>query len=216
MLGGGVHDGATGQEGLEIEPDMAFGGGLAAAMFGPVQRACHQLDGGRVHDVDEPLETEGELRMTVAAEGGLQGVQMIQHGPEELLGHFRFARAIGVGERVFRRGRGGAQRRQRAGVKPQGVADVVETETVGQLGVKQADDVAPGSKIAPLIFHTGRTRQLGHQMRRNEVANLAQQGELAGGWLGCGFLFHALPCGRAKTRKPTFFYLSTINPVVQQ
>jgi len=34
MLGGGVHDGAAGQEGLEIEPDMAFGGSLAAAMFG--------------------------------------------------------------------------------------------------------------------------------------------------------------------------------------
>ena len=31
MLGSGVHDGAAGQEGLEIEPDMAFGGSLAAA-----------------------------------------------------------------------------------------------------------------------------------------------------------------------------------------
>jgi hypothetical protein len=53
-------------------------------------------------------------------------------------------------------------------------------------------------------------------MWRNEVANLPQERELAGGWLGCGFHFHALPCGRAQTRKPTFFYLSTVNPVSQQ
>jgi hypothetical protein len=53
-------------------------------------------------------------------------------------------------------------------------------------------------------------------MRRNEVAKLPQERELAGGWLGCGFLFHAPPCGRAQTRKPTFSCLSTLNPVGQQ
>lgn len=205
MLGGGIHDGAAGQEGLQVEAEMALGGGLAPTMFGPVQGTGHQLDGGGVHDMNEALEAEGKLGAAVAAEGRLQGLQMSQHGPEELFGHFRVAGAIGVGQRVFRRSRGGAQRRQWSGVKAQRVADVVEAEAVGQLGVKQTEDVAPGSELAPLIFHAGLPRQLGHQMRRNEVANLAQQGELAGGWLGGGFLFHALPCGRAKTRKPTFF-----------
>lgn len=205
VLGGGVHDGAAWQEGLEVEAEVALGGCLAPTMFGPVQGTGHQLDGGGIHDLDEAFETESEFRTAVAAESGLQGLQMIQHGPEELLGHFRVAGAIGVGQRVFRGCRGRAQRRQRAGVQPQRIADVVETQTVGKLGVKQADDMAPGSELAPLIFHAGLPRQLGHQMRRNEVANLAQQGELAGGWLGCGFLFHALPCGRAQTRKPTFF-----------
>ncbi len=33
---------------------------------------------------------------------------------------------------------------------------------------------------------------------------------------GCGFLFHALPCGRAQTRKPTFSYTSTLKPVSRQ
>ena len=211
MLGGGVHDGAAGQEGLQVEAEMALGRGLAAAVFGPVQGTGHQLDGGGIHDMDETLETESEFRAADAAEGGLQGLQMSQHGPEELLGHLRVAGAIGVGEGVFRRGRGGAQCRQRAGVKAQRVADIVEPEAVGQLGVKQTDDMAPRSELAPLIFHAGLPRQLGHQMRRNEVANLAQQGELAGGWLGCGFLFHALPCGRAQTRKPTFF----LQPLIQ-
>jgi hypothetical protein len=53
-------------------------------------------------------------------------------------------------------------------------------------------------------------------MRRNEVANLAQQGELAGGWLVSSLIFHALPCGRAQTRKPTFSYPLTLNSVSQQ
>jgi hypothetical protein len=216
MLGGGVHDGAAGEEGLQVEAEMALGGGLAPTMFGPVQGTGHQLNGGGIHDLDEALETESEFRAAVAAEGGLQGLQMIQHGPEELFGHFRVAGAMGVGQRVFRRGRGGAQRRQRAGVKAQRVADVVEPQTVGQLGVKQTDDMAPGSELAPLFFHAGVARQFGHQMRRNEVANLAQQGELAGGWLGCGFLFHALPCGRVQTRKPTFFIPSNPHPMSQQ
>jgi len=75
MPGGVVHDGAAGQKTLEIEPDMAFGGGLAAAMFGAVQRTGHQLDGGRIHDVYEPFfETEGETWRAVAAKSGLQGL----------------------------------------------------------------------------------------------------------------------------------------------
>ena len=214
MLGGGVHDGAPWQEGLQVEAQMALGGGLAPTMFGPVQGTGHQLDGGGIHDMDEAFEAESEFRATVAAKGRLQGLQMIQHGPEELFGHFRVTGAIGVGQGVLGRWRGTPHRRQRAGVKPQSVANVVEAEAVGQLGVKQTDDMAPGREITPLFFHAGLPRQLGHQMRRNEVANLAQQGELAGGWLVSSLIFHALPCGRAQTRKPTFFS-STLNPMSQ-
>jgi hypothetical protein len=49
-------------------------------------------------------------------------------------------------------------------------------------------------------------------MRRNQVAKLAENGELAGRWL-VDLIFHALPCGKAQTRKPTFFYPATLNPV---
>ena len=92
-----------------------------AAMFGPVQRAGHQLDGGRIHDMDEAFETEGEAWRAVAAKGGLQGLQMFQHRPEELLGQFRIAGAVGVRERVLGRWRGPTQRRQWSGMKTQGV-----------------------------------------------------------------------------------------------
>ena len=126
MLGGGVHDGKAREEGWEIEPDMAFGGGLAAAMFGPVHRTGHQLNGGRVHDVDEALESAGELRAAVAAKGGLQGLQMFQHRPEELLGHLWIASAVGVGKGVLGRRCGTPQGRQRTGMKSQRITHVVE------------------------------------------------------------------------------------------
>jgi hypothetical protein len=125
--------------------------------------------------------------------------------PEQLLGHFRIAPAAGVRARVLGRRRGPAQCRQRPGVQTQGVADVIESETVGKLGVEQAYDVTPRTEGAGLIFHAGLACQSRHQMRRNEVADLAQERELAGGWLVSNLIIHALPCGKARTGKPTFF-----------
>ncbi|MCO5051255.1 MAG: hypothetical protein M9920_03010 [Verrucomicrobiae bacterium] len=92
-----------------------------------------------------------------------------------------------------------------AGAPSQRATYVVETEAVGDLGVEQADDMTPRAERAAPICHAGFARQTRHQMRRNEVSNLPQERELAGGWLDGGFPFHALPCGRAQTRKPTFF-----------
>jgi hypothetical protein len=67
-----------------------------------------------------------------------------------------------------------------------------------------------------VVFDAGVARQFGHQVSGNEIAKLAENGELAGGWLVTGFLFHALPCGKAQTRKPIFFYPSTLNPMGHQ
>ena len=105
------------------------------------------------------------------------------------------------------RRRGSAQGREWAGVQAQ---------RVGELGVEQADDMTSRAEGAGLLFDTGLTGQLRHQVRRNEVAKLAQQRKLAGRWLVSSLIFHAPPCGRAQTRQPTFFYSSTINPVGQQ
>jgi hypothetical protein len=95
------------------------------------------------------------------------------------------------------------------------VTHVVETEAVGELGAEQTDDVAPRTEGAHLIFHAGLACQVWRQMRRNDVAKLAQPGEFAGRWL-VDFIFHALPCGKVQIRRPTFFYTSTLNPVGQQ
>jgi hypothetical protein len=65
--------------------------------------------------------------------------------------------------------------------------------------------MAPRAEAAGVVFDAGGAGQFGRQMRWNEVAKLTQEREFAGGWFGCGFLFHALPCGRAQSPKPTFF-----------
>ena len=59
---GGADDGKTGRAGWQVQPKMALGRGLAAAVFGPVQTAGDQLDGGGIHQMDDALEAEGKLR----------------------------------------------------------------------------------------------------------------------------------------------------------
>ena len=44
---------------LEVEPHVALGCGLAAAMFGPVHARSHQLDGCGIHNVDRLAEAVG-------------------------------------------------------------------------------------------------------------------------------------------------------------
>jgi len=119
----------------------------------------------------------------------------------------KFAGApVGVRERVLVRRNRSARCRQRHRVQTQGIAHVVESRTVGQLGVEQADDMTPGTEGAGVISHTGLASQERHQMRRNEVAKLAQQRKLADCWLVSCLFFHALSSGKAQTRKPTVFY----------
>ena len=208
MFGGSVHDGASWQESLEIKPDVAFGGGFTPTMFGPVQRSGHQLNGGRVHNMDEPLESERKTGTTVASEVGLDRLQMFQHCPEKLFGHLGIAGAIGIRKCVFGRRRGPAQRRERTGVKMQGIAHIIEPETVSDLGIEQADDMTPRAECAGMFVHTAFSGQLRHKMRWNEVAKLTQQRELVDGWLTLCFVFHTLPCGRVQTGKPTFLCLN--------
>ena len=186
-------------------------------MLGPVRRAGHQGDRGWIHDVEQAVfEAKGKPRRVAAGKGRDERLQMSQDGAEELLDHFRVAGAVGVGKGVFG-GRGGAaQSRERTGVQAQRITHVIETEGVSQLGVEQADDLAPGAESAGVIFDAGVAGQFGHQVWRNEIAKLTKNGEFADGWLVAGFLFHALPCGRAQTRRPTFFYPSTLNLVGQQ
>ena len=62
---------------------------------------------------------------------------------------------------------------------------------MGDLGVEQADDMAPWAEAAGMVFYAGSASQFWYQVHRNEVAKLPQDRELTGGWLDCGFLFHA-------------------------
>src|SRR6266498_2275191 len=67
-----VHDSKSWQKTLQVQPQMTFGRRLAPSMLGPVHAVGHQLNGGRIHEVDHPLETKGKSGPPPAAEAGTQ------------------------------------------------------------------------------------------------------------------------------------------------
>ena len=79
----------------------------------------------------------------------------------------------------------------------QGVTDIVESQAMGQLGKEQRDDVTPGQVGPRFLIDPSLPRQLGGQVGRNEIAELAQDGEGRPRWLPVlGSWFHTpVPCG---------------------
>lgn len=47
----------------------------------------HELNRGRVHNVNEALDAESQLRASSCAKAGTQLLEMIEHRPEQRLGH---------------------------------------------------------------------------------------------------------------------------------
>ena len=56
-------------------------------MLGPVHAGSHELDNGRVHDVDRAFGTSRGAAACPAGKALEAVLQMAQNGPEELLGH---------------------------------------------------------------------------------------------------------------------------------
>ena len=78
--------------------------------------------------------------------------------------------------------------------------------------LEQTHHMTPRRERAGAFDNASIPRQFGHQMRRNKIAELAQEREAAARWLvRCGFI-HSLPCGRFTRCKPTLFYPSTRKP----
>src|SRR5215204_672618 len=67
------------------------------------------------------------------------------------------------------------------------IAHVVKSDAMGELGVQERHNVAPGRKGSGL--DTAFPRQFGNQMRWNEVANLAEDDEVRACWVDA-FVFH--------------------------
>ena len=86
---------------------------VAPAMFGPVQAPGDELNGGRVHDVNYPLKSEGEARPVTGAKVRGQRLQMRQHFPKQLFGQSGIPLPVGMGKPVLARRRRAANRRQR-------------------------------------------------------------------------------------------------------
>jgi len=67
------------------------------------------------------------------------------------------------------------------------ITHVVKSDAMRELGVQERDDVAPGRKGSGLDITL--PRQFRNQMRGNEVANLAEDGEVRACWIDV-FVFH--------------------------
>jgi len=60
-LPGRVDEGEAWEEAVPIQTEMALGGGLVAAMFGPIQAGGDELNRRGIHDVDGGFEAVGQL-----------------------------------------------------------------------------------------------------------------------------------------------------------
>ena len=101
-------------------------------------------------------------------------------------------------------GPGAASGRERPGPQLERVAHIVEADAVAQLRVEQGHHMAPRAEGARLLVHLGLAGDLGNQMRGNEIANLAQNGELATRWLNC-FVIHACRVAGSTQQADAFF-----------
>src|SRR5450756_2465580 len=132
--------------------------------------------------------------------------QVLLDPPEQLLGHRGRTLPVGIGKPVAAGGGRAAHARQRARVQLQRIAQVIETDAMRQLGIDQADHVTPRLETARLILGPGSPRYFGNLVRRNKIANLAQDVELRPCWVD-RFIFH--PCLVAgPKRQPCLLYTS--------
>jgi hypothetical protein len=94
-----------------------------------------------------------------------------------------------VRERVLARWRGSTNRRQRSGMQPQRIANIIETQCVGKLCLDQTGHMTPRTEGSTLFLHCMGTDQARDQMIGNQIAKLPQQRKLTGGWLTYVCLF---------------------------
>jgi hypothetical protein len=123
-------------------------------MLRPVHARGHKLDGRRVDDVNGLAKAVGNsFAAAPASKAGTDALQMRQHLPEKLLGQLRLALLAGVREAVAAGMRGSANRGERATVQAQPIADVIEPDAVGELGIEQRNDMTPGREAPAALVH---------------------------------------------------------------
>ena len=205
-----VHEGKPGQKTLQVESQMTFRRRLAPPVLGPVHTVAHQLEGGRIHQMDHPFEAEAEPAAPPTAKTRTEILQVLQGLPKQFLRHDGVPLAIGMGKRVALRWRGSTNRREGARVQRQRVANVVESQTMGQLCEEQREHVTPGRVGARVIRHACLPSQLRNQMIGNEVADLTQQSEPTLRWLlFSAFCFHNRALWHGARQKPTLLSSET-------
>lgn len=200
---GAVDDGEGWQVAVQVEPQVHLGGGLAAAVFGPVHAVGDELHGGGVHGVDPHLETPQQaLALVAVGEIRARVLEMAESGPEEFFDEGGVALFVGVGECVARR-RGNPKAGERRGFQAQPIAEIVEADGVGELGEEHRGEVAGDAEAAGLRIDTRLAGVAADEMARNEVEHLLEDDHIGAGW--CLFVHTPLPSGRDFRPTPARF-----------
>ena len=159
--------------------------------------------------MNRAAEFPGEALAGAAADKARRKIaQVFQHRPEDLLSHLGGTGFVGVGKIIASRCRGSTQAGKRARMQAQGVADIIEADAVGQLGIKQGHHMTPGAEGADFLVHPGFAGELGNEKFRNEIANLAQQIQFGRRWNGFVCIFH--PCRVAGQSKSFQLFLQSL------
>jgi hypothetical protein len=87
-----------------------------------------------------------------------------------------------MGESVARRSGCTAQAAEPTGVVAKGIADIVKAGGVGELGEKQADDMAPSGEGARLFVYAVLLGEAGGKVGRDQLAKLSEDGQVGFSW----------------------------------
>ena len=142
-----------------------------------------------------PLPPVGETRLDL--------LQVAEHRPEQLLDEVGTADLVGVRQRVTGRW-SHSEARQRPGLEPQPVTDIVQPHRAGELRKDHRGQMARHTEGAGLGLNSGLDRQAVDHSTRNEVEKLLENDHIAPGW--CGGIHFTLPSGRDFTSTPARFY----------
>ena len=172
---------------------MALGGRFAPTMPRPVHARGDQWNGRRIDQMNRSLELASKSLPSFATDKARREIaQVIEHRPEEFLGHLRRAHLIGVGKIIAAGRSRSSQARQRPRMQPEGITHVVESDAMGQLRIQQRDDMTPRAERPNFLLYARFPRQLRNQKVGNEVAYLPKQIQFRRSWNAFVFFFH--PC----------------------
>ena len=190
---GRVDDGALGQEGLQVQPQMALRRRLPPPVLRPVHAVGHQLDRGRVQGVNHLVEPPQISPPHLSFRKARRLIHQVRHDlPVQGLGHPAVAHPVGMAQVVAARRRRAANAGERPGVHAQRVTDVVEPDGVRHLREDQRDHVAPRRERPALGIHAVFFGQARDQMPRNQVAQLLEDGIRMARWNVVVVFFHTL------------------------
>ena len=193
-------------EGLLDLPEEGFD---TPAAFSSIHAVGHQRDGCRINGMDYPLEATGQATVTATrTKLWTKRLKVAEDAPAQLFDHIAVAVLVGVGKRITAWCNRSSYRSKLSRVMTQAIANIVQSNRVGQLRKQKTDDMTPRREGACLLVHPVLTGKFFRQMRRDEFAKLMQCAAVVLGRRGC---FHSLDSLVGIPRRPTLFFASN-NP----